>query len=501
MAYLEMHNITKRFGSVLANDQICFSVEKGEIHALLGENGAGKSTLMNILFGLYNATEGSIYLNGKPIAIKDPSHAIRQGIGMVHQHFMLVPMFTVIENSILGHKEYRGVLNRKEATVRFRELGEKYSMDVDPNAIVGSLSVGQQQRLEILKALFRDASLLILDEPTAVLTPQEVQELFRILRKLTEDGYTIIFISHKLNEVMEICDRCSVLRQGKIVATMAVSDIKSTQQLASMMVGKEMPLTVSKAPTKQGETVLEVSDLSYHDERNVNVLKHVSFEVRAGEILGVCGVDGNGQSELIKCIAGLAKPTKGHVKINGKDCTGKSPKEVLEQSVSHIPEDRFKYGMIKEMSVSENLILMCCDSPRYSHKGFLDWKWIHSHNAKLCKEYNVIMPNIHIEAAKLSGGNQQKFVVGRELDRKPELLIAVHPTRGLDIGATKYIQERIIETRDYGAAVLMVSTELDEIIEMSDRIMVMFAGTVISIINQKEATRDRLGLLMAGVRE
>lgn len=499
MAYLEMKGISKRFGSVTANDSVDLSIEKGEIHALLGENGAGKSTLMNILFGIYGYDAGEIRLDGKPVRIEDSTAAIQLGIGMVHQHFMLIPMLSVIENVVLGHEAYRGVLKLDEAAKRFKALAEKYGMHINPFETVGKLSVGQQQRLEILKALFRDARLLILDEPTAVLTPQEVRELFQILRQLTDNGYTIIFITHKLNEVMEICDRCTVLRQGKNVRTLNVADIESKQHLAALMVGGNIDLVLHKSAPKTGEAILHVEKLSYRDERDVELLHELSFTLAAGEILGVCGVDGNGQSELIRCITGLLRPSSGSFHIAGKDCTGLSPKAILHHGVSHIPEDRHKYGMIGEMSVNENLILMSVDSAPYSKRGFLNRRWIREHNTALCKKYNVKTPDVFTTAEKLSGGNQQKFVVGREMDREPRLLIAVHPDRGLDIGATKYIQSRILEERDRGAAILLVSTELDEILELSDRILVMFAGRSMGILPQEEATREGLGLLMAGV--
>lgn len=499
MAYIEMKDITKRFGSVTANDKVNFSLEKGEIHALLGENGAGKSTLMNILFGMYEQTEGSIIIEGKPTKIKNSAHAIRLGIGMVHQHFMLVPMLNVIENVVLGHSEYKGVLNLRQAAIQFTEFAKQYGMAIDPFEIVGNLTVGQQQRLEILKALFRNAKLLILDEPTAVLTPQEVTDLFRMLRLLTNNGLTIIFITHKLNEVMEICDRCTVLRQGKKVATLDIKEIGDAQELATLMVGRNVALSIEKIDCIPKETILAVDGLSYRDEKNVERLNDVSFELHSGEILGICGVDGNGQSELIKCITGLKKPTSGKVQINNSDCTGMSPKTILKHSVSHIPEDRYKYGMIKDMSLNDNLILMRFDTVPYSKNGFLNRTWIKEHNEKLCDDYNVKTPGVFELAGNLSGGNQQKLVVGRELDRDPSLLIAVHPDRGLDIGATKYIQSQIVKARDRGAAVLMVSTELDEIMELSDKILVMFAGQSMGLYNQKDVTREKLGLLMAGV--
>lgn len=499
MAFLEMKHITKRFNNVVANDDVSLSVEKGEVHALLGENGAGKSTLMNILYGMYDQSEGEIYLRGQKVKIKDTKHAIELGIGMVHQHFMLIPPLTAIENVVLGLKDNKLVLDLNSAAKKFKEMSKKYNMEIDPWARVEDLSVGQQQRLEILKALYRDADLLILDEPTAVLTPQEVVGLFDMIRQLTSEGKTVIFISHKLAEIMEICNRCTVLRQGHVVATVNVKDVENKEELARLMVGKEVELVTEKKAPHIGDEILRVENLCAigHDKRPV--LTDVSFSVHAGEILGVCGVDGNGQSELVKCITGLHKVSSGKFYINSIDCTNETPKQILKHNVAHIPEDRHKMGMITGMTVEENLILMCYDQPPYSRHGILNSDWIGQHCQELCKTYSVKTPSIKEKAGNLSGGNQQKFVVGRELDRDPELLIAVHPSRGLDIGATKYIQARMIEERDKGTAVLMVSTELDELLEISDRIMVMYGGRIMGIVNQKDATREQLGKMMAGI--
>jgi simple sugar transport system ATP-binding protein len=499
MIFLEMKHITKRFQSVVANEDVNLCVEKGEVHALLGENGAGKSTLMNILYGMYAQSEGEIYLRGEKVQIRDPKHAIMQGIGMVHQHFMLIPALSVIENVVLGMKDNKTILDLNAAAQSFTEMAQKYKMDIDPWEKVERLSIGQQQRLEILKALYRKAELLILDEPTAVLTPVEVDSLFDMIKQLTEEGHTVIFISHKLAEIMEICDRCTVLRQGKVAASVKISDVLDKQELASLMVGKNVDLITHKKEAVLGKTVLKVEEVCYENAQKVQVLKDINLEVHEGEILGICGVDGNGQSELIKCITGLCKANKGKVFINAKDCTKYTAKQVLAENVAHIPEDRHKMGMIKEMSIKENLILMSYDKAPYSRKGWLNWKWINKHSKELCETYNVKTPDILEKAGNLSGGNQQKFVVGRELDRQPDLLIAMHPDRGLDIGATKYIQGRIVEERDRGAAVVLVSTELDEILELSDRIIVMFEGRVMGTLSQKEATRDKLGLLMAGI--
>lgn len=500
MAYLELKNVTKRFGSVVANDNVSLSVEKGHIHALLGENGAGKSTLMNILYGMYGQTEGEIYLEGKKLEISEPKQAIAAGIGMVHQHFMLIPALSVIENVMLGYKEIsRFRLNLDEAAKRFTALAERYHMPISPYEKVENLSIGQQQRLEILKALFRESKLLILDEPTAVLTPQETKTLFELLNQLTESGLTIIFITHKLAEVMDICDRCTVLRQGSVVANLAISEIESHEQLAQLMVGKAIDLVTHKAPATPGDVVLSVSDLHYTDENMVARLNGINLQVHAGEIVGVAGVDGNGQSELVRCIMGLLQASGGDISIDGTKIGGKKPKEILNLGVAHIPEDRYKMAMIKEMSINENLILMSYDKEPYSKNGILHWKEISKRNSVLCQKYEVKTPDIFELAGRLSGGNQQKFVVGRELERQAKLIIAVYPDRGLDIGTTKYIQSRLVEERDRGAAVLLLSTELDEVLELSDTVLVLYQGHVMAQIPQKDAERDYVGLLMAGV--
>ncbi len=500
MAYLELRHITKKFGSLVANDDISFFVEKGEIHALLGENGAGKSTLMNVLYGMYAQSSGEIWLDGKMLEIQSPRDAIEHGIGMVHQHFMLVQPLTVIENVVLGMDEaVKLKIDLKGAAERFEALASKYGMDISPWKTVSELTIGDQQRLEILKALYRESTLLILDEPTAVLTPQETAKLFELLHELTKDGLTIIFITHKLAEVMNICDRCSVLRQGRMIKTLDVGDIDNFQQLAELMVGHEVDLVTHKSEAKAGEEVLRTEGLCYTDAHNVVRLDNISLSVHRGEIVGIAGVDGNGQSELVKSITGLIKPTAGRVFINGTDVTFKTTKEILRYKVSHIPEDRHKMAMVKQMTINENLILMNYDQyPQCSH-GLLNWKTITKNNKEICKKYDVKTPDVNEIADKLSGGNQQKFVVGRELDREPDLLVAVYPDRGLDIAATKYIQSRLVEERDRGAAVLLVSTELDEIMELSDRIIVLYKGKVIGEMPQKLAQRNKIGLLMAGV--
>lgn len=499
---LRMVNVSKHFAQVVANEDVNLTVVEGEVHALLGENGAGKSTLMNVLYGLYAPSAGEVYYKGEKVEIHSPGQAINLGIGMVHQHFMLIPALSAIENVVLGYEGNGTVLDLKAAAKTFSDMSKQYGMAIDPWMRVEQLSVGQQQRLEILKALYRDAELLILDEPTAVLTPQEVENLFDIIRQLTKEGKTIIFISHKLNEIMTICDRCTVLRNGRVAAEgLPVKDIKNANQLAELMVGQTVNLKTDKSVAKPGEVVLQVKNVSALNDRKLQALNDVSFEIRAGEILGVAGVDGNGQSELVKVLTGLIPASEGQVRISGVDCINKSPKQILEHGVSHIPEDRQKMGMIAAMNLRENICLMEYDRMPYSGKGgLLRWSWIDEHSRELCSKYQVRTPGVQELAGNLSGGNQQKLVVGRELDREPKLLIAVHPSRGLDIGATKYIQSRIVEERDRGAAVLLVSTELDEVMNLSDRIIVLYEGEIMGMIEQKDADRNALGLLMAGIK-
>ena len=499
MPILEMKHVSKYFGEVAANVDINFSVDKGEIHALLGENGAGKSTLMNILYGLYKPSEGEIYYNGEKFDVKDPKDAIARGIGMVHQHFMLVPTLTVIENVVLGLDTNKQILDLKKSAEEFQKMAKDYDMEIDPWAKVSDLSVGQQQRVEILKALYRKAELLILDEPTAVLTPQEVDKLFTVIKQLTGQGLTIILISHKMHEIMTVCDRCTVLRQGRVVRTLRVSEIQNKEQLATLMVGHQVKLQMDKKPCKKGECVLEVRNISYTDKQRVSRLKEVALHVNAGEIVGICGVDGNGQSELVRCITGLLHPTSGEIYYKGENITHMKTAQILAKGVSHIPEDRHSMGMVANMTVNENLILMSFRQEKYSKHGLLQWGWIREHNKKICEKYGVKTPNIDERAGNLSGGNQQKMVVGRELDRKPELLVAMHPDRGLDVGAGSMIQEQILAERDRGTAVLLVSTELDEIMQLSDRIVVMNNGRVMGTLPAEEATREELGLMMAGV--
>lgn len=501
MPILSMEAVSKRFGPVLANDRVYLSVEKGEVHALLGENGAGKSTLMNILYGLHRPDSGRILLEGREVQIHNPRDAIDLGIGMVHQHFMLVPAHSAIENVILGQKDNPAILNFPEAARRLAEMGERYGMPLDPFEKVGAMSVGQQQRLEILKALYRKVNVLILDEPTAVLTPQEVEGLFKVIRQLRDEGKTIIFISHKLQEVQSISDRCTVLRQGRqVLAGYPMAKVQKLDELAALMVGRDVNLSLQKAPARAGKTVLEVKDLRYRPAgQGTDVLKNISFALHAGEILGICGVDGNGQSELIKCITGLLPADGGSIAMDGEDVSGLSARERLRRGVGHIPEDRIHMGMVGAMNVRENLALVDYESPAFCRHGWLRWKAIDQTARQIVRDYEVKTPDLMEKAANLSGGNQQKMVVGRELHRNPHLLIAVHPSRGLDIGATKYIQGEILKRRDQGTAVLLVSTELDEIMELSDRILVLYEGQVMAILDGSTASREELGLLMTGV--
>jgi len=495
---LELRNITKQFPGVLACGGVNLTLEKGEIHALLGENGAGKTTLMNILYGLYKATKGEIYINGEKVDITGPTDAIRQGIGMVHQHFMLIPVLTVTENVMLGEEEIQNglFLNRKAVVSRIREISEKYGLHVDPDAYVKDLPVGIQQRVEIIKVLYREANILILDEPTAVLTPQEVEELFDIIQSLVRQGVSLIFITHKLKEVLAVADRITVLRRGRTVGT--TSPAKATEQtLAEMMVGRAVDLVVSKKEAVPAEPILTVDDLYVKDDRNSVVVNEVSFEVKAGEVLGVAGVQGNGQTELVEALTGLRRVESGVIKINGQDVTNASPRQVTEMGVAHVPEDRQRDGLVLSFPVKDNMVL----NTYYNSfaKGLvIDEEKVDSVAAQWVKDFDVRTPSIDVPASTLSGGNQQKVIVAREFSRPIKLLIAAQPTRGLDVGSIEYIHGRIIEKRDEGTAVLLVSTELDEIRALSDRIAVMFEGKIVDIMPANQVTKEQLGLLMAG---
>jgi len=495
---LQVRDITKRFPGVLANDRVSFTLEKGEIHAFLGENGAGKSTLMNVLYGLYSQDEGEILINGQQVEISEPSDAIAQGIGMVHQHFQLVATLTVTENMMLGAEVTRGAfLDRRKAGGQVRALSEQYGLQVDPDALVGTLPVGVQQRVEILKMLYRQADILILDEPTAVLTPQEADELFVVMKGLVATGKSIIFITHKLKEVLAVADRITVLRAGRVAGTTTPSE-SDELQLAAMMVGRQVTLTVEKESAQLGATVLQVQDLHALDNRFQEAMRGVSLDVHAGEILGVAGVQGNGQTELVEVITGLRHATGGRVILLGQNVTNRSPRTVTETGVAHIPEDRQRDGLVLSYPILDNMILNTYYLPPFARGVLVDESAIVANAEKLVETFDVRTPSIFLPASNLSGGNQQKVIVARELSRPVKLLVAAQPTRGLDVGSIEFIHGEIIKMRDQGAAVLLVSAELDEIMALSDRIAVMFGGRVVAVVDRERATREELGLLMAG---
>jgi simple sugar transport system ATP-binding protein len=499
---LELRGITKRFPGVLANDKIDLTLNKGEILALLGENGAGKTTLMNILYGLYTQDEGEILINGSKVEINDPHDAIDHGIGMVHQHFMLVPVFTVTENVMLGVESTRAgvILDRQSAAVRIRDISSQFGLKVDPDALVEDLPVGVQQRVEIIKVLYREADILILDEPTAVLTPQEVEELFKVIRSLVDQGKSIIFITHKLNEVLSIADKIVVLRGGKVVGS-AVPEEATEKSLANMMVGREVLLEVEKKPAQTGEVVLNVEDLYVLDERKLAACDGISFQVCAGEVLGIAGVQGNGQTELVEALTGLRHAKSGRITLLGEDITQASPRQVTELGTAHVPEDRQLDGLVLSFPVADNLVLNTYYLPPYARGVTLQEKQIEATARERVELFDIRTPGIFVPVSNLSGGNQQKVIVAREFSRPIKLLIASQPTRGLDVGSIEYIHRRIIEKRDEGTAVLLISPELEEILSLSDRIAVIFAGKLITIMPAYEATLERLGLLMAGIRE
>ena len=508
MAYaLQATDITKRFPGVLANDHVNFILEKGEIHALLGENGAGKSTLMNILYGLYQPDEGEIRINDQPKRITTPHDAIAQGIGMVHQHFMLVPPLTVTENIMLGQESVVGStkvlgplakLDRRVVAKSILDLSQQYELAVDPNALVQDMPVGAQQRVEIIKALYRNADILILDEPTAVLTPQEADELFIIMRNLVKQGKSIVFITHKLREVFEVADRISVMRAGQMVGT--VKPVEATpEKLAEMMVGREVILQIDKIDAQPAETVLTVNDLHVMDERQHMAVDGVTLDVRAGEILGVAGVQGNGQTELVEALTGLRRSHSGKISILEHDLTHASPRQITEAGSAHVPEDRHKHGLVLSFSVRDNLVLCTYFKPPFAKGVEMDFPIIEQFAQEQVGIFDIRTPSIETPVSSLSGGNQQKVIVARELSRPVKLLIVNQPTRGLDVGSIEFIHHRIIEARDKGAAVLLVSAELDEIISLSDRIAVMYKGRILETLEARSATREQLGLLMAGV--
>jgi simple sugar transport system ATP-binding protein len=495
---LEMRDITKRFPGVLANDRVSFDLRKGEVHALLGENGAGKSTLMSVLYGLYHPDEGQILLNGTEVSIDSPRAAIDLGIGMVHQHFMLIPVMTVAENIVLGvEPRHRGLfLDEGSAEERVLEISKTFGLIVDPGVRIDQIGVGQQQRVEILKALYRKAEILILDEPTAVLTPQEAQELFAILKSLVSDGLSIIFISHKLNEVLAIADRITVLRRGRKVETLQAAGA-TEESLARLMVGREVLLQVDKKPAEPGDALLSVNDLEALDDRGLLAVRGVSFEVRAGEIVGIAGVDGNGQTQLIEALTGLRHVQSGRFEVGGRDLTNATTNRVLDAGVGHIPEDRHRRGLVLEFTLAENIGLHDFDKAPNSRFGWLRPGRLVARARRLIDEFDVRGGGPHTKAKVLSGGNQQKVVVAREVGADPRVLIAGQPTRGLDVGAIEFVHRRLVEERDEGRAVLLVSLELDEILSLSDRILVMYEGRIVGEYGP-DVAEDELGFAMLG---
>jgi simple sugar transport system ATP-binding protein len=495
---LELRGITKRFPGVVANDQVDFDLRRGEVHALLGENGAGKSTLMNVLYGLYQPDEGEILMNGKPVTIRSPRDAIDLGIGMVHQHFMLIPVMTVAENIVLATEPRRGgvLLDYDAAVQRVEEIARTFKFAINPRARIENISVGQQQRVEILKALYRGADVLILDEPTAVLTPQETKELFGILRSLTAEGMSVIFISHKLHEVLEIADRVTVLRRGKTIETLP-REGASQPQLAKLMVGREVLLRVDKKPSEPGDPLLEVEDLHVLDDRGLPAVRGVSLAVRAGEIVGIAGVDGNGQTELIDGLTALTKPVSGTIRVGGRDVTDESARDRLDEGVGHIPQDRQRRGLVLDFTLAENLGLHDYREEPNSRYGFLFPKQLITWAQRVLKAFDVRGGGPETPASALSGGNQQKVIIAREIERDPRVLVAAQPTRGLDVGAIEFVHRRLVEERDEGRAVLLVSLELEEIMSLSDRILVLFGGEIVGEYGP-DVSEEELGVAMTG---
>ncbi|MGE7841776.1 ABC transporter ATP-binding protein [Lysinibacillus sp. NPDC093712] len=496
---IEMLGIRKEFGDFVANNNITLQLKKGEIHALLGENGAGKSTLMNVLFGLYQPEGGEIRVRGKAVKITNPNVANDLGIGMVHQHFMLVENFTVTENIILGSEPTKmGVVNIKDAAKKVQALSEKYGLDVDPNEKIEDITVGMQQRVEILKTLYRGAEILIFDEPTASLTPQEITELIQIMRRLIAEGKSIILITHKLKEIMDVSDRVTIIRKGEGIGTVVTTET-NPNHLAELMVGRQVEFKTEKIDGNPTDEVLSIENLVVTDYRNINKVKGLNLNVRKGEIVGIAGIDGNGQSELIEAITGLRKVKSGTVKFNGKDVTNMKPRKITEEGVGHIPQDRHKHGLVLDFPIGHNIALQTYYQSPIAKGIVMDYKKVSEKAKQIIKEYDVRTGNGEMTPARaLSGGNQQKAIIGREIDRNPDLLIAALPTRGLDVGAIEFIHSRLIEQRDKGKAVLLISFELDEVMNVSDRIAVIYDGQIVDELNPKETTEQELGLLMAG---
>ena len=495
---LELKGISKKFGALVANDQINLKVEKGEIHAILGENGAGKSTLMNIVYGLLEADSGSIFVDGKQVEIKEPSDALNCGIGMVHQHFMLVPVFTVAENIVLGHEQTkRGILTLDDAKVKIASIAKEFKFDINPDALIEDLSVGIQQRVEIIRALMYDAKVLILDEPTAVLTPQETDELLNIMRALKAKGTAIIFITHKLREVKAVADKITVIRLGKVVGV--TSPTSSQEELASMMVGRSVDLIPNKSVAKLGKTILDIKDLNIFNSVGRKIVNSISLEIKAGEILAIAGVQGNGQSELARALVNLESHVTGSVKINNEEILGKSVRDSLHAGVAFIPESRELDGLIGSFSIAENLILDTHDLAPVAGRGQIDKEFVRENASKLVKEFDVRTQSIFENASSLSGGNKQKVVLARELSRTVELVIASQPTRGLDVGSIEFVYERLLAERDANRAVLLISSELDEVTALADRIAVIYKGEIVGIVSP-DITREKLGLMMAGIK-
>lgn len=499
---IEMLNITKEFPGIKANDDITLQLKKGEVHALLGENGAGKSTLMSVLFGLYQPEKGCIKKNGEIVKINNPNAANDLHIGMVHQHFKLVEIFTVLDNIILGVEPNKmGFLQKREARRKVVELSEKYGLKVDPDALIEDISVGMQQRVEILKMLYRDNEILIFDEPTAVLTPQEIDELMEIMRQFTKEGKSILFITHKLNEIMAVADRCTVLRKGKYIGTVDIKDT-TKEELSKMMVGRNVNFKVDKKPAQPGKTIFEAEHITVASKHHKkNSVTNASFAVRAGEIVCLAGIEGNGQTELVAAVTGLEPMTSGTIKLNGNDITKASIRERSKLGMSHIPEDRHKHGLVLDYSLEENLVLQEYWKPQFQSHGFIKRKEVREYAEKLIEQFDVRSGQGPVTIARsMSGGNQQKAIIAREIEKNPELLVAVQPTRGLDVGAIEYIHKQLVAERDAGKAILLVSLELDEVMNVSDRILVMYEGEIVGEFAPKETTVEELGLYMSGAK-